>query len=798
MIFLFIVLSGSGQLIPTCQPDCIVEAASATSLILIDGVLDEEDWQQASPAMEFLQATPKEGELATFKTQVRILHDQRVLYVGATLHDTEPHRIRRTLGPRDQFNHADWFSIALDANNDKQSAFHFAVNAAGGRVEGFEVDGIAPSKWTTSDVFGEELFQFDPSWDAEWTAKVKVDSVGWTLEMAIPISLLRITSLRNREWGINFRRWVARAAEFSEWAPTPLQERNGGTVARFGTLRLSQTVRPTIHRYGYMHALVANLRSQGDDRAATIPVPGMDGGLAVGRNIFLQASLIPEIYPEDIKVYIDDFSGANPRGPNYSHLFPASSQFIASTASGSNQLFDRLTGASCLVPLVGGTSLHGRLPGRVSLAGIGKVFLPLDQGFYVPNGFTGRIQKDVGEGSRIGVSGAVEPSNPEGNETTTPFEGIISGVSMDWDIRSQRHSSRWAGQIGVSQAASRNYCNRYSDQDSHPSEVRDGIAARVEYGQLGKAYNWFTRIKMTHPDYMAPPTYQWLLPGRTEVVVGVRHARVNGSGLITQGQFNVAISQWLAYSDFTPKETILTGQAAALTSGHNQITLSIHAGIQSSRHLRFGTDASVSTDIRRRLVLTPRVGLNWIQNGLQISHGLINIKGGLGTWLTLDTQIMATHASGNMNSPTWLSEFLASEPTFTAQRDDMHPSVQCRSGFGVEDTRAKSSHCVRAYAFAKVGLSLRLNFEVGVHALGIGTRDHLNRQVMEDGRADVVGRFRWEFKPGTFVTLGANWGRSVPISSDPEWKHILDLLTTPLRGNNYHIFSFSINRRLQR
>ncbi len=795
MIFLFIILSGLGQSAPSCPPDCIVEAASATSLILIDGVLDEEDWQQTSPAGEFLQATPDEGEPAAFKTQVRILHDQRVLYVGATLHDPDPRRIRRTLGPRDQFNRADWFSIALDANNDQQSAFHFAVNAAGVRVEGFEVDGIAPSEWTTEDVFGEELLQFDPAWDAKWSAKVRVDSVGWTVEMAIPISLLRITSLRERNWGINFRRWVARAAEFSEWALVPLQKRNGGAVSQFGTLHLAQTVRPAIYRYGYMHAMVANYRSVGEERTTTVPVPGIDGGLALGRDILLQASLAPEIYPADLNTYVHDFSVIDAEISNYDQLFPASRQLIASTASGSNQLFDRMDGMPCFIPLVGGTSLHGRLPGRITLAGIGRVSLPLDNGFYnIPTGFTGRIQKDIGTESRIGISGAMEPFSPESNETTTPFEGILSGFSMDWDLRSQRRPARLSGQIGVSQSSGRNYCNRYTEQD--PQEFRDGAAARVEYGQLGKTYNWFTRIKVTHPDYMAPPLYRRLLPDRTEVSVGVRHARTNQSGIIRQGQFNMAISQWLSYSDLKPEETILTGEAAVLTSGYNQISLGLHVGIQSSGHLRLGADASASTDIRRRLILTPGAGLNWMQNGLRISYGLINVRGGLGTRLTLDMQIMATHTSGNMNSPTWLSEFLASEPIFTTRRDDAHPSFQCHSNFGVADTREKSSNCVRAYTFVMIGLSSRLNFEIGLHALGIGTTDHLNRQHMKDGRADLIGRVIWEFKPSAFITLGAHLGRSV--RSRAEWEHLPDLLTIPMQGDDYHFFSFSITRRLQR
>lgn len=790
--------SGFGQSIPVCPSDCIVEAASATSLILVDGVLDEKDWQQALPAKGFLQATPDEGVLAAFKTQVRILHDQKTLYIGATLHDRQPHRIRTTYGRRDHFNPADWFSVALDANNDKKSAFHFAVNAAGVRVEGYQIDSQAPSEWSTSDLFGQRLLQFDPSWDAEWTAKVRVDSVGWTVEMAIPISLLRITNSQARNWGINFRRWVARAAEYSEWALVPLQELNGGRISRFGTLHLAHTVRPSVHRHAYAHLLGTNFQSAEDDRAMTLPVPGVDVGLILGQNYLIEATLVPEFSPDNIKEYINDFHIGQALIANYDDLFSESTQFIASPASGSNQLFGHLASTLCADLLIGGTSLNGRLPGRVTMVGIGRAYLPSGNA-RIPTGFSGRIQKDIGVESQIGVSGTSEPFSCTGNETTTPFKGLVSAVSMDWDFRGQNSSTRWAGQIGISQASHKDYDNDSSpSRASLPSNADHGIAARIEYGQLGHAYNWFTRIKMTHPDYVVPTLYQSLLPDRTEVTIGVRHARVNRSGFIQKGHFNLAISQWLSYSEFTPKETILTGQAAVLTSRSNLISIGLHVGMQSSGHVRLGANASASTDLRRRFTLTPGAGFKWIQNGLQISHGLIHVTGTVGARLTLEMQLLATHASGNMNSPTWLSEFLASEPSFTQEQNDTHPSFQCRSGFRVEKSRAESTTCMRTYVYATIGLFSRLNFEVGTHLLGIGSSHQHKSNSVDDQRADLVGQLRWEFKPGAFFTLGANVGKQIDISDNRNWTHLFTLLNPPLKGQTYHLFTFSITRRFQR
>ncbi|HXV61061.1 MAG TPA: hypothetical protein VEK15_10235, partial [Vicinamibacteria bacterium] len=48
-------------------------------VIFVDGVLDEAEWGEAPIASEFVQNDPREGEPATFETEVRILYDDENL-----------------------------------------------------------------------------------------------------------------------------------------------------------------------------------------------------------------------------------------------------------------------------------------------------------------------------------------------------------------------------------------------------------------------------------------------------------------------------------------------------------------------------------------------------------------------------------------------------------------------------------------------------------------------------------------------------------------------------------------------
>jgi hypothetical protein len=59
-----------------------IQVLRVTEPIKIDGKLDEVVWSQAEIAGEFRQQEPNEGTPATEKTEVRVLFDEKNLYIG--------------------------------------------------------------------------------------------------------------------------------------------------------------------------------------------------------------------------------------------------------------------------------------------------------------------------------------------------------------------------------------------------------------------------------------------------------------------------------------------------------------------------------------------------------------------------------------------------------------------------------------------------------------------------------------------------------------------------------------------
>ncbi len=189
----------------------------------VDGLLGDVAWRTADSTGGFIQYQPRAGAPASARTVVRVLYGSGAIYVAAQLYDAHPDSIVRRLGDRDETVFSDWFYVYLDGYLDRRSGFAFGVNPEG-------------VKW---DAALSQDTDVDEAWDAVWDAAAQVDARGWTVEMRIPLSQLRFHvgpgGTGEQRWGVNFRRWIARRDEISDWAPI---DRNAGRfVSQFGELR---------------------------------------------------------------------------------------------------------------------------------------------------------------------------------------------------------------------------------------------------------------------------------------------------------------------------------------------------------------------------------------------------------------------------------------------------------------------------------------------------------------------------------------------------------------------------------
>ena len=79
----------------------MIKASRLNEQIIIDGKLDETDWNNQNYTDKLIQIEPVEGAEPTERTLINILYDNDYLYVGSRLFDSEPGSIDRSVVRKD-------------------------------------------------------------------------------------------------------------------------------------------------------------------------------------------------------------------------------------------------------------------------------------------------------------------------------------------------------------------------------------------------------------------------------------------------------------------------------------------------------------------------------------------------------------------------------------------------------------------------------------------------------------------------------------------------------------------------
>src|SRR5688500_8110311 len=141
-----------------------LNATQAQGRIELDGRLDEPSWAAAPLASNFLQNDPDEGQPATYDTEVRLLYDDRALYIGVFAKDPEPGEIIVNELRKD-FNtgSADGFQVVIDTFRDERNGYQFAINPSG-------------AKWDSQ--MSNEGREQNSNWDGIWDVATRIGEDG--------------------------------------------------------------------------------------------------------------------------------------------------------------------------------------------------------------------------------------------------------------------------------------------------------------------------------------------------------------------------------------------------------------------------------------------------------------------------------------------------------------------------------------------------------------------------------------------------------------------------------------------
>lgn len=354
-----------------------VRAARLLTPLDIDGRLEEPAWDAAPLHDGFVQLFPAEGQPPSERTEVRVLFDDRNLYVGVVCRDSRPAEIRRPLGRRDVIPFSDKVGVFIDSSHDRRTAYIFEVNAAGVQFDEL--------------MYGDD--QENSDWDAIWEVATAALPDGWSAEFRLPLSIFRFSPATQPNWALAVRRVVARTRE--ELVSINLKRGERGIVARFADLTGLTDLEPVqdLSLAPYLASRLSLRPKYADDTRPTprVTLPSADLGLdlraSLGRGLSLQGTLNPDFGQVEADQLVQNLSTFELSFPEKRPFFTQGLDLFQgptphNQASPQQLFYSRRIGLDA--PILGAAKVTGRVSDEVQI-GLVQAFVT---GAAAPEGST--------------------------------------------------------------------------------------------------------------------------------------------------------------------------------------------------------------------------------------------------------------------------------------------------------------------------------------------------------------------------------------------------------------------------
>jgi hypothetical protein len=363
-------------------------------------------WQEAVAITEFVQQEPVEGATASERTEVRILYDDRAIYVGAWLYDSDASRIMTGERRRDaSLGQSDSFLIIFDTFHDLQNGFVFGTHPGGIEYDGQVINEGRGGGGGAGRQQGGAGGGVNVNWDGAWTVTTERDERGWYAFFRIPFSTLRYGSAVEQTWGLNFSRSIARKNEQVFWSPISRQH-NLYRVSSAGVLSgLEVPAKRLVVVTPY--ALASAQRIPAAHEGVRYPYDfGADAKVGLTQGLTLDLTLNTDFAQVEVDEQQLDLTRFNLFFPEKRPFFLENAGLFAVGSNNAAQMFfSRRIGISrggAPVPIDGG----GRVTGRAGGFNVGLLHIYTDEleDVQAANRYSvARVARELGNRTQIGA-----------------------------------------------------------------------------------------------------------------------------------------------------------------------------------------------------------------------------------------------------------------------------------------------------------------------------------------------------------------------------------------------------------
>jgi len=507
-----------GTALPASAQEGRVEAsripATAVESVRLDGLLSEDLWSSADVMTDFIQREPVEGAPASERTEVRVVFNDDMLYVGVMAYDSDPDAIVARILQRDkiiepvffgtglQFAGDDGVAIMFDPFHDHRNGVIFATNPNGAEFEALLTDE------------GSEL---NIDWRGVWEVASATTADGWSAEFAIPWRSIRYPDgAPDHEWGINVQRTIRRKNEDTMWQSW--QREGGGLVrvSRAGHLAGLAALPALGMNLEAKPFILAGRRQEADDFGVISTETQRETGIDIKTELRPGLLLDLTVNTDFAQVEVDD---AQVNLTRFNLFFPEKRDFFLENSGifdfgtpGSpfeppayQLFFSRQIGISedGEIPILAGARLTGRVGGQT--VGLMNVVTGEAHGVQRENFSVARVKRDVGDSNYVGAM-IVDRRSADMWNTSAGVDGqFVVGDAWVWE---------W-----------------YGAQSFTRGEGGDGYSYRVGYNYDGEKYGSFFNHYVVSPNAAAEAGFIAREDIRRTDLYGSRISRPSALGL---------------------------------------------------------------------------------------------------------------------------------------------------------------------------------------------------------------------------------------------------------------------------
>ena len=324
--------------------------------ITVDAVLDESVWDTTESANKFWQYFPTDSTLAGQRTDIKMLYDDKNLYIAIKLNTIGKEYIIPSLQRDFRAGGNDNISLLFDTFNDGTNAFLFGMNPYGVRREALISGG------------GSNLRGFTTSWDVKWKGESKIYDGYYISEMAIPLTSFKFKEGETK-WRFNSYRFDMQSNERSTWIRIP-QNQFIFNLAFMGDMVFEKP----LGRSRTPLAIIpyTNVLSQKDfveDKSTNDIKFGADAKIAIGNSMNLDLTLNPDFSNVEVDNIITNLTRFEISLPERRQFFIDNNDLFGGFGGrNTNPFFSRrigiardINGQSIQNDIIGGLRLSGKL-----------------------------------------------------------------------------------------------------------------------------------------------------------------------------------------------------------------------------------------------------------------------------------------------------------------------------------------------------------------------------------------------------------------------------------------------------